>query len=162
MLSKESNARLRPNTIVQCHADHVQSLPSPSQLMTAFAKQPAQLHRAPAKVQGCCTSWFNCHILGKFYQFQLLAKIVATLFNSNSNFTHCVKKVSKTNNTSYICVTANLALARASAEQVRKKWLMRHVAAKTSKRIQKSSFFVGKRNTSELFRVCVRVARECR
>ena len=26
-----------------------------------------------------------------------------------------------------------------------KKWLMRHVAAKTSKRIQKSSFFVGKR-----------------
>ena len=36
---------------------------------------------------GCCTGWFDCHILGKFHQFQLLAKIVATLFNSNSNFT---------------------------------------------------------------------------
>ena len=36
-------------------------------------------------------------------------------------------------------------LVKASAEQVRKKWFMRHVAAKTSKRIQKSSFFVGKR-----------------
>ena len=45
---------------------------------------------------------------------------------------------------------------------VRKKWLMRHVAAKTSKRIQKSSFSWEKEYTSELFCVCVRVAKECR
>ena len=37
-----------------------------------------------------------------------------------------------------------------------KKWLMRHVAAKTSKRIQKSSFFWWEKEyTSELLCVCV-------
>ena len=39
---------------------------------------------------------------------------------------------------------------------------MRHVTAKTSKRIQKSSFSWEKEYTSDLFCVCVRVARECR
>ena len=39
---------------------------------------------------------------------------------------------------------------------------MRHVAAKTSKRIQKSSFFCGKKNTHPSYCVCVCVCKGCK